>query len=71
MFGGSKYENSFANNIKPCHDLLLRDIETSAQTLSRRAWVLDGFSLHSRLFLLLSVDDSFQSENSPSGENVY
>jgi len=71
MFCGSKYENSFVNNIKPYHDRPLRDIEFSAQTLSRRTRGLVVQSLHRRLFLLLSVDDSFQSENSPSREMVY
>jgi len=71
MFGCSKYENSFVNTIKPCHNRPLRDIESSAQNLSVRAWGLVGHSLQSRLIFILSVDDSFQLENSLSKDTVH
>jgi hypothetical protein len=66
-----QYKNSFVNTIRPCHDRPPRDIESPAHTLSRRAWGLVRHSLHSKLFFLLSVDDSFLLENSLSREKVH
>ena len=71
MFCGSKYENSFVNTIKLCHDRPLPDIETSAQTLSSRAWGFVGHSVHNRQLFLLLVDYSSLSENSLSRKRVH